>query len=1110
MKKYETTAFPGVRPYLKIALIMKLTVVFLLIACLQVSARGWSQERITLKMNGAEIKKVLFAIEKKSNYRFLFNESSLKGKPKVTVEAVETPITDVLDKILSNTGISYKILGSHLVVLKEGVEATNITTRDIRVSGKVTSSTGEALSGVSVTVKGSRTGTTTDGNGNFSLTVPDDAVLVFSYVGFESVEVAVAGKSTVDVSLKQSERVQDAVVVIGYGTASKRDLTGSITKVSGKEVADKPNTNPVASLQGKVAGLSVVNSGIPGQEPDIRIRGTVSLFDTKPLYVVDGIFNDNINYVNPGDIESIEVLKDPSSLAIFGVRGANGVIIVTTKKGKSGKITVNLNSSVGFKRIVDIPELTDANGFKTLYDEQRANQGAAPFSYYNLFQGNTNWVKEIENKNAIINVNNISISSGTDKNKFYMGVGYTKEEGLIRHENLDKVIITLNDELKVSKNIKLGFNVVGARSWLPQIRGFSGALIATPIVEPFNTTFGVYNKLPEEIGGPQIGNPLMGVEAAKHTQIAREQRIAGSVFAEFNFLRKFTFRANLLTDVAFSDTRRYTPLINVYAAEINAVAPQAGFTRTAVNQNKNSSSKYQQDYLLTYKNQFGDHGLTAMAGFTTYFQDLEGLSGIVQQYTTRDPIPYDKRFWYVNVFPYGDPTTRLSSSAQWERATASGLFRALYNYKGKYLLNASFRRDGSSEISPLNRSDNFWAVGAAWEMSKENFMSTQKVFDYFKVKASIGKLGNQINSVNYPYYPNLQEGPVAVFGELIVPAYVQAYINTPDLRWETVRSYEGGIELDALKRRLHFEANYYNKTTRDLLVFVNEGTAARFYRNSGEIENKGFEFLATWSDRTKSGIGYSITGNLTTIKNTVKSIFREGYEIPGDPSITEAGFPVAYFYGYVHDGIYQSIADKLGSPDASALGDYGPGDIKFKDINNDGVINEDDRTLIGNPTPDFTYAITGNINYKGFDLSADFQGVYGNEIWRSWGNGNSFAQFNYRAARLERWNGAGTSNWEPQVNDLAAINRLSSTYMIEDGSYIRLRNLQLGYTFSGAWMSKLHITALRIYVNGQNLKTWKKNSGFTPEAGGTPTSFGIDGGGYPIPAITTFGFNVTF
>jgi TonB-linked SusC/RagA family outer membrane protein len=1008
----------------------------------------------------------------------------------------------ILKKQCNKLSITLSLLAALILFASNNIAAQGAT-----VTGTVTGDNGP-LSGVSVTVKGSARGTSTNNSGTFTLSAPSDATLVFSSVGYTSKEVAVAGRANIAVSLVAANTQLEQVVVIGYGTANKRDLTGSIVKVSGKEVADRPNTNPVASLQGKVSGLSVVNSGQPGQEPDIRIRGTISRYQTKPLYVVDGLFNDNINFLNPTDIESIEILKDPSSLAIFGVRGANGVIIVTTKKGKAGQIVVNFNSTYGIKKIVDKVQLTDANGFKTLFNEQREIQGNPAFSYYDKYTGNSNWVDLISQKNPLVSTNNISISSGSERNKFYMGLGYIKEEGLIKHEDLEKLLLNLSDELKVSKAIRVGFNVNGYRAMLPQLHDYSAAINATPIVEPFNTANGVYNKLPDEIGGPQIGNPLL-LEETKNTNIQREYRAIGSIFGEVSFLRNFTFRSTFYADLGFNNQRSYTPLINVYAADQDKVTSQGGFTNTGVFQKDNTFSKFQQEYLLTFKRNFGNHGLTVLGGFNTYYSGFAETNGSVRQQAGGTPIPNDKRFWYLNSF-FGDPSSRISNSDQWEQTTVSYLFRALYNYKGKYLLNTSFRRDGSSEISPSHRFQNFVAVGAGWEVTKENFMRNQNLFDYLKLKASWGILGNQYVGIHYPFYPQLQNGQTAVFGNNIVPAYVPAYLADPNLRWETVTSVEAGVEFTTLKNRLRFEVNYFHKLTDNLLTtFPAVSGTAPGITNAGQIENSGIEASSTWSDKLSNGIGYSISGNITTLKNKVKQLYKTGFEIIEGPSRTTEGYPIGYFYGYIHDGLYQSKTEKTKSPDASALGDYGAGDIKFKDINGDGKIDDKDRTLIGNPTPDFIYGFSLSADYKGFDIGVDFQGVYGNEIFRAWGNGSTFAPFNYRIASLDRWTKPGSSNWEP-VNDGRSINQQNSTYMIEDGSYLRIRNLQVGYNFSSALLGRRYIKALRLFLNGQNLKTFKRNSGFTPEFGGSATQFGVDAGSYPVPAVYSAGINVTF
>ena len=976
------------------------------------------------------------------------------------------------------------------------------------IKGKVVDSSGMGVPGAIVVASESKASADTDFDGNFTINAKIGETLKISMLGFEAVSMP-ASSELMNIILKESEDTAlKEVVVIGYGTAKKRDLTGSIVKVDGKQVADKPNSNPISSIQGKVAGLSIVNSGKPGEEPDVRIRGTVSRYQTKPLYVVDGILNDNISFINPNDIESMEVLKDPSSLAIFGVRGANGVIIISTKKAKNGVTTVNYNTSIGIKTITNKPSLTNASQFKMLYDEQRINEGAAPYSYYDKFTGDTNWIDTIENSSATQVMHNVSISSGTEKNRFYLGAGYFTDDGLIENEKYKKFTFNISNELQLSDAIKVGVGFNGYDARLPQLHDFISSLNATPIVSAYNNEQGMYNQLPIEIGGAQIGNPLANVDGKKYTQLNRETRFVGNIFAEFKIFEGLKFRAAYLADLGYSKGRGYTPVFNIYVSETDETTVYGGNTLTNVNEFKNDSQKIQQDYLFTYEKSFGNHNLTALAGYTRYYEGFEGVSGTVKQNVNGDPIPYDKRWWYLNVYPYGDPKTRLSNSDQWDRSTVSYLGRVLYNYDSKYILNASFRRDGSSEISEANRFQNFWSVGAAWDVSKESFMQNQKIFDQLKIKGSYGILGNQYSGIHYPSYPNYTTGSSAVFGESLVPAYVLAYRNNPGLQWETVTSYEGGIELATLNNKLKFEATYYNKTTDNLLTFVELGSE-KFYTNAGEIENKGFEFTASWNDNITDDLSYSLSGNLTTLKNEVKSVYIDGFEVFDGPSILTAGAPMGSFYGYEVEGVYQSYADILNSA-PSAIGDYAPGDLKYKDVNGDGKITTDDRTIIGNPSPDFMYGFSGNVTYKNFTFSVDFQGVYGNEIYRDWGNGSTFAQFNYRTERLERWTGPGTSNWEPRLNDGSGYNKQISSYMIEDGSYLRLRNIQLGYNFNPEFLKRLSIQGLRMYVNAQNLVTWSNNSGFTPEAGGSPTSFGRDTGGYPLPAITTLGLNVTF
>jgi hypothetical protein len=428
------------------------------------------------------------------------------------------------------------------------------------------------------------------------------------------------------------------------------------------------------------------------------------------------------------------------------------------------------------------------------------------------------------------------------------------------------------------------------------------------------------------------------------------------------------------------------------------------------------------------------------------------------------------------------------------------------------MLNASFRSDGTSAWRPENDQwQNFYSVGAAWEVTKEGFMQNQKIFDFLKLKASWGILGVQNTyGFDYPAYPALQTGNTAVFGNLIVPAYSTAYNVDPNLHWETVNASEVGVEFNTLKNKLHVEAVYYYKKTEDLLSLVPDGNNRQRLSNIGSLTNKGFEFSASYRHAFNKDLVLTVSGNFTTFDHMVGDIAFKLAASEQLPNQTEKGYPIGYFYGFVVEGLYQSYADKLKSPPVVGY-EYGPGDFKYKDVNGDGRIDEADRTMIGNPTPDFMYGGSINLAYKGLDLSVDLNGVYGNEVYRYWASSeNQFTTFNFAKFQMNRWTGPGTSNWDPIIASTHRINQRPSTYGVEDGSYLRLRNIQVGYNFSGSWLAKAKMKSLRLFVNAQNLITWKNNSGYTPEYGGSPTQFGIDNGNGPVPMVVTGGVNVNF
>lgn len=1114
-------------------LIMKLTLILTVCCVLQSWANHAEGQTVTLSIQDTEITKVLKSIERQGNFRFLYNSRLKDLQTKVNASFNEAEIVQVLNILFSGTDLTYKRLENNLIAIRSEDPAE----QENRITGKVTGVGGEALSGVSITVKGSSRGTTTDNTGNFSLVVPNNATLVISFVGYVEQEVAVGNQTVFNIKLVQSQDKLDEVVVIGYGTAAKRDLTGSIVKIAGKDIADKPNTNPVASLQGRVAGLSVVNNGTPGRAPDIRIRGTVSIGQVAPLYVVDGIFNDNIDYLNPSDIESIEILKDPSSLAIFGVKGATGVIAITTKKARAGQVVVNFNTSYGFKKLVDKIKLADAETFKLLFAEERANNGnTAPYDYTGL-TANTDWIDAVT-QTGIFNSNNLSISASTDKNKFNMGVGYLIDEGIIRHEKLSRLTLFVNDEYKISRNIKVGFTMNAsrqdnpydatsilddARKVIPQVStGTKNFYVKDPYsTDSLNMAF--YSGLDVGLQNSGVVNPLLQVENEWNKTKSIEYRTVGSAFAEINFLRFFTLRSTLYADMSNVNKRVYKPLYYVYNPKTNI--PELYSNTTRLNEDDMTYRKFQQDHVLTFKNNFGDHSINVTAGFTTYYFGNFNRYGVAQQ--GNNPIPNDERFWYITS-GFENSGRTSSRSSQSEYTTVSGLARVLYNYQNRYFLNASFRNDASSRLPEASRNQQFWAVGAAWDLTREDFMTNQKIFNSLKLKGSVGVLGNQSASrldgtpLDYPFYPNLQTGNNAVFGTNVYSAADIEYIANPDLKWETVSAQEIGVEGTAFRNRLNFEANYFRKTTNDLMTFVDRSPIGLKNKlvNGGKLRNSGVELSASWFQNLTNDLSLSVGGNITFLRNKVVELSEElptgvlirGFQNNGSAeSRTVAGRPIASFWGYVVEGVYQSITDIEKSPDASAVGTYAPGDFKFKDVNGDGVITPDDRTFIGNPTPDFTYGGSVTLNYKGLSLGVDVVGVYGNEVFRTWGSLESpFQRVNYSGDKIDRWHGPGTSNWVPILSQERRFNYNGSTYNIEDGSYFRIRNIQLAYNFPASMISRLKVKNLRVYANVQNLKTFKNNYGYTAEYGGDATAFGYDNAGGAIPVVSTVGLNITF
>jgi TonB-linked SusC/RagA family outer membrane protein len=959
--------------------------------------------------------------------------------------------------------------------------------------------------------------------------IPDTAVLVVSYVGYQTKEVAVSSQTTVHIVLSSSATELNQVVVIGYGTQKKRDLTGSITVIDGDDIAKMPNSNPVSSLQGKVAGMTVVNSGQAGTAPTVRIRGVNSTNNADPLYVVDGILQTNIDYLNPADIASIEVLKDPSSIAIYGLQGGNGVIIITTKQAKQGQTRISFQSNISLQHVYHTIDLTDAAGFKKLYNQQLENVGASPFDFTN-YTANTNW-QDLILRTAVQSNNSLSISNSTDKSSTYLNLGYSNQQGVVKYDQYEKYIVRLKEEIHVSDAVRVGGEVTGYHYKQNPPAGIGNlmnkATWAAPVA-PVKANDTLYYDMPS-FQSTQVGNPLAIIEGDRGHHINQGYRVIGDVFGEVKFLKNFTWKSTFYAELSFDQNRGYGPLpfhyIDLGEGDKPTDTSYNTDINTSVSQSHTLNKTFQQDHTLTYDKDFaGGHHITAMLGFSTLYHYNEQINA--NRTDTTLNVPDNPMFWYLSVIQGSNPTTLNNdpnANYQGEDASASFMARVNYSYKGKYLVNLTYRRDGTSKFSPHYQWGNFGSAGVGWVMTDEPFMQDISWLNFLKLKASWGTVGNGLNIGNYLSYPRLQTANVGIFGQNVYPAVEAKYIPDPDLHWETVEGKDAGFESRLFNNRFSLDVDFYDRKTHDILTTITLPGAAgetNYFTNLGTIDNKGIEVAAGWNDRI-GAFSYSIGGNFSINKNDVESIGNNiSFQITGNGGVnmTQTGYSIGYFYGYIQTGIFQSEDEIAKTPH---LANAKPGDIIFKDINGtddqgnltgkpDGKITPADRTYLGTPFPKYNYGGNISLGYKNFDFGLILQGVAGNKIYVQRRTA-TFAPVNYESNRLKAWTGPGTSNTEPILDNTRSNNYLFSDYWLEPGDYLRLRMVQLGYTFHPNIMKGNGSQILRLYISGQNLATFTKATGYSPEVPvSNPVSAGADNGVYPVPAIYTFGLNLSF
>jgi TonB-linked SusC/RagA family outer membrane protein len=986
--------------------------------------------------------------------------------------------------------------------------------QNFTVKGKVTdATTGESLIGVSVLVKGTSTGTQTDANGAYSVKASAGVTLIFSYIGYVSQQIVVSGPAAINVKLQAQNNALNEVVVIGYGTQRKIDNTGAVATVKGDDLAKQPSTNPLSALQGQVAGVEIINSGQPGASPTINIRGVGTVSGgTNPLYVVDGVWYSDISFVNNADIESLTVLKDASSTAIYGIRAANGVVIITTKHGKNGKPVISYNDYFGWQAVTNQIKMANGTEYATAINELYADNNVTPAFSSNpaMYGTGTNWYNQIL-RNAPVSNNNISISGGTDVYKYSYSFGYLDQDGIVKTNNYKKYTVHVTNDFMPVKNLKLGFSASVLSSKSNDVNGsiFHQLYTAAPIVPVYYANGKYGDPADYGVGGGANYNPEATIDF--FNQHSKNKELSGEVYGEYTIIPGLTFKESFGGEVAQGEVRDYTPIYFATGGQQS--------TTTSLDLNHTENRNWIWENTLTYNKKFGKSNLTALLGYSAQSYQTTYSTA------SRDSVPDVQNGNLHTSFP--DGTQILYPQASQQLYTYVSQFaRINYSYADRYLLNASIRRDGASEFNP-DPYGYFYSAGAGWVITNEDFMKDQHVFNALKLRASIGSVGNATvpRSVNILTVTNDPTQYTGIFGN---PPYTVngESINTvvpPNTRWEQAVSTDFGIEGTILNNHLSFEAEYYNRNTQDAIFAVpipastgENGPNGGLVANQANIRNRGFEFSLTWKQQVSNDVFYSISPNLGINSNIVTKVLSGNNPVYGGgngitngalATRTVEGQPIGEFYGYKVIGIFQTAAQVAAS---SEKGTAQPGDFIYQDTNGDGQITSTDRVNLGNPNAKYGYGINTYVKVKNFDLTLDFQGradvsVYNANLAYRFGNEN-FTQDFYQ----NRWHGPGTSNTYPSVNLGSTYDSAPNSFYVSSGAYFRVRNIQLGYSLPGEMLRKWGVQSVRFFANAQNAINIFGYKGFSPEVGGGPTEEGIDANVYPLYATYNFGVNVTF
>ncbi|MEM9674441.1 MAG: TonB-dependent receptor [Bacteroidota bacterium] len=1001
-----------------------------------------------------------------------------------------------------------------IYVLLIGIPLTAAIAQDTEISGQVSAEEEGLLPGVNVLVKGTTVGTVTDINGNYSISVPSGQnTLVFSSIGFITQEVAINNQSTVNVELVPDIQSLSEVVVVGYGTQKRADVTGAVSSIKAEDINNIVTGNPTQALQGRTAGVRVeVNGGSPGASANVIIRGTGTLSSVNPLYVIDGVFSESMDFLNPADIESIEVLKDASAAAIYGARAGQGVVIITTKRGEQNQeVQIELNASYGWQQVYRQIGYTGARDYANFRNIANDNDGVprAPANDAEFNPSIDSDVQDLSLSTAPVQNYGLRISGGGKNTTYSISANRLDQEGIVVASRFQRNALTVNTGLEKGR-FKLSQSLILSNQVNNPNTDFGSEFGHIPTAPIFDET---------RDGGFAAGNTIFhgisrstnfyGIALLKDAEETRDN-ILGSLNAEYEIIEGLTYNLRLSLDYQNGQDYLFTPTYNISNSDVgqNPVADLLDRRFTDISTIIEN--------ILTYERQFGDHNVSLLAAASQQQDRLETLEVEGQGFPNNN----------LRVISAANDIAGRSGETL-PRRIRSVFGRINYSYQSKYLLSATIRRDGSSNFGPDNRFGVFPSVSLGWNLAQENFFNVSWV-DNLKIRGSYGVLGSD-NLDPFQFTPVLNINSSYTFGlsQTRASGVSQTAFANPDVRWEKTSTTNIGADIDLFAGKLSLTMDYFNKRSEDILVDLDinptSGTNQPVIRNAATIDNRGFEFLASFRE-SFGDFKYNISGNFTILENEVVDLgegvnpIRQGFftDETFAATRTEAGRPVASFYGFLVDGIYQTQEEI----DAEGLTgrDITPGDLKFRDLDGDGELTINDQTFIGSPIPDFEYGLNLSGSYKGFDLSLFFQGVSGNEIWNGRKFEGVFAQNGNKLAIVNNaWTPQNTNTDIPRPTSVdPGVNRRESEFYVEDGSYFRLRNASVGYTIPPTLLESIGLSRARVYLNMENVFVIDSYSGFFPEIGrnisrgGGLFNRGVDENTYPIPRTLIIGAQINF